>query len=251
MDVELMFPSIISFRTANLKKWTKLFTNLLALSLACSVLILTSVTCILLCIFFVLREHYFSYISLLHHHAHTISLLSLQLHYNTFLIKLASLQLHHLMFLIKFTSVTLLHYYYFPCTKLITSPNSITLYTLIIALHHSRILSISPVTIHLQILSDTHFSHSTLTFVSSFFKYFLTSVSNNIWDPSKLLLLCGDVETIPGLQPFDKNLVFCSICSSEINQGIEQNTAITCSDCNCNAQCQQLQNTDKTPFIDG
>ena len=251
MDLELMFPSIISLRTANLKKWTKLFTNLLALVLAYSILILTSVTYIPLCISFVLREHYFSYISVLHHHAHTISLTSLQLHHHTFLIKLTSLQLHHLTFLIKFTSITLLHHYYFPCTKLIISPNSITLYTLIIALYHSRILSISPMTIHLQIPSDANFSHSVLTFVSSFCKYFLTSVWNNIWDPSKLLLLCGDVETIPGLQPIDKSLVFCSICSSEINQGVEQDTAITCSDHNCNAQCQQLQKADKTPFIDG
>ena len=217
-----MFPSIISLRTANLKKWTKLFTNLLALVLAYSILILTSVTYIPLCISFVLREHYFSYISVLHHYAHTISLTSLQLHHHTFLIKLTSLQLHHLTFLIKFTSITLLHHYYFPCTKLIISPNSITLYTLIIALYHSRILSISPMTIHLQIPSDANFSHSVLTFVSSFCKYFLTSVWNNIWDPSKLLLLCGDVETIPGLQPIDKSLVFCSICSSEINRGLNK-----------------------------
>ena len=73
MDLRLMFPSIISLRTANLKKWTKLFTNLLALVLVYSVLIITSVTYISLCISFVLRENYFAYISLLHHHAHTIS----------------------------------------------------------------------------------------------------------------------------------------------------------------------------------
>ena len=212
-----MFPSIISLRTANLKKWTKLFTNLLALILAYSILILTSVTYIPLCISFVLREHYFSYISVLHHHAHTISLTSLQLHHHTFLIKLTSLQLHHLTFLIKFTSITLLHHNYFTSTKLITSPNLITLYTLIIALHHSRIPSISPVTIHLQVSSDTQLSHSTLTFVSSFCKYFLISVMNNIWDPSELLLLSGDVETNSGLQPIDKNPVFCSICSSKTN----------------------------------
>ena len=127
-----MFPSIISLRMANLKKWTKLFTNLLALVLVYSVLIITLVTYIPLCISFVLREHYFAYISLLHHHAHTISPTSPQLHHHTFLIKLKSIQLHHLTFLIKFKSITLLHHNYFTYTKLITSPNLITLYTLII-----------------------------------------------------------------------------------------------------------------------
>ena len=96
MNLELMFPSTISLRTTNLEKWTGLFTNLLALVLAYSVFIPVTVTYIPPRISFVLREHFFAYISLLHHCAHTISLTSLQLHYHTFLSKLASITSLHL-----------------------------------------------------------------------------------------------------------------------------------------------------------
>ena len=64
------------------------------------------------------------------------------------LIKLTSLQLHHHMSLIKLTSITSLHFNYSTCSKLITAPNSITFYPVIITLHHSRIPSPSLVTIH-------------------------------------------------------------------------------------------------------
>ena len=98
----------------------------------------------------------FSFISLLHHRAYIISLTSLQLHHHTLLIKL--------------TSITSLHLNHITYSKLITSANSITFYTIIITLHHSRIPLISTVTIHLQIPWGTQISHSALTFVSSFHK---------------------------------------------------------------------------------
>ena len=98
----------------------------------------------------------FSFISLLHHRAHIISLTSLQLHHHALLIKL--------------TWITSLHLNYITYSKLITSANSITFYTIIITLHHSRIPLISTVTIHLQIPWGTQISHSALTFVSSFHK---------------------------------------------------------------------------------
>ena len=98
----------------------------------------------------------FSFISLLHHPAHIISLTSLQLHHHTLLIKL--------------TWITSLHLNYIIYSKLITSANSVTFYTIIITLHHSRIPLISPVTIHLQIPCGTQISHSAPTFVSSFHK---------------------------------------------------------------------------------
>ena len=113
----------------NWEKLTKLFTNLLDSVLAYSVFIHPAVTYISLRISFVLREHYVSYISLLHHRAHIISLKSLQLHHHTFLIKL--------------TSITSLHLNYIICSKLITSPNSIILYTIIITLHHSHSITLS------------------------------------------------------------------------------------------------------------
>ena len=82
MDLDLMLPSIIFLRTVNWEKWTKLFTNLLALVLAYSLFLLTAVTYIPLHISFTLREHYFAYILLLHHRAHIISHTSLQLHHH-------------------------------------------------------------------------------------------------------------------------------------------------------------------------
>ena len=98
----------------------------------------------------------FSFLSLSYHRNHIISLTSLQLHHHTLLTKL--------------TSITSLHLNYITYSKLITSANSITFYTIIITLHHSRIPLISTVTIHLQIPWGTQISHSALTFVSSFHK---------------------------------------------------------------------------------
>ena len=85
-------------------------------------------------------------------------------------------------------------------------------------------------------------SHSAPTLVSFFHKFIPTSNSKNIWDTSKLLLLSGDVETNPGPHPIDTNRVLCIICPSKINRGIQQDTAPTCSDTNCNARCHQACN---------
>ena len=81
------------------------------------------------------------------------------------------------------------------------------------------------------------FHHS---IVSSFYKFIPTCISNNILDASKLLLLSGDVETNSGPRPINMNPVFCTICSSKINRGID--TRSTCSDTKCNARCHQACN---------
>ena len=235
MDLELMFPSIIFLRKANWEKWTKLFKNLLVFILVYSVFIRTVFTHIPIRISSILREHYFAYISLFHHHARSISLTLLQLHHYTSLMNLSSLQLHHHTSLIKPTSIKSLHLNYHTCSKLITSHNSIT----IMALHHSRIPSISLATIHLLIQSDFQLSYLTHTFASSFHKFVSTSISKNIWDTSKLLLLCGDVEANPGSRPIATNPVFRTICALKINRGIQQETAPTCSALKCNALYRQ------------
>ena len=164
MDLDLMFPSIVSLPTASWEKWMKLFTNLLALVLAYSVFILTADTHIPLRISFVLRERYFSYTSLLHHCAHFISL-----------------SFHHT-FLIKLTSVSSLHHNYITCSELITSAKSLTCCTIVIILHHFPIPSVYQVTIHIQIPSGTQISYSGSTFVSSFHKSIPIAISHNIWD---------------------------------------------------------------------
>ena len=174
-----MFRSIISLRTANQENWFNLFTNLLALVLPCLVFILTTVIYIPRSIYVGLREHNCAYISFLHHRAHTVSLKLIQLH-PMFLIKLTSLPLHHVISLSKLMSISSLHFNCLTCSKLVTSPNSITLYTVSITSNHSHILSISPVTINLQIPSGTQLSHSAPNFVSSFHKFVLISISNNI-----------------------------------------------------------------------
>ena len=97
-------------------------------------------------------------------------------------------------------------------------------------------------TIHFQASSDSQLSYPTPTFVSPFLISVVTTVSNNAWDPSKLLLLSGDVEINPGPRPVDPNPVFCTICSSKINRGIQHETAPTCSVTNCNARCHQACN---------
>ena len=183
MDLQLMFPSIISLCTVNQEKWTKLFKNLLALVLAYSVLIFTAITFIPLRIFSVLREYYFAYFLLLHHRACITSLTLLQSHHHKSLIKLTSLQLHHHTSLIKLMSITSLHFNYNTCSKL--------------TLHYSCIPPHSPDIIHLQIRSGFQLPHLSSTLVSLFHKFVSSSTSNNIWNTSKLLLLSGDVETNP------------------------------------------------------
>ena len=126
------------------------------------------------------------------------------------LIQLTLLQLHHHTSLIKLTSITLLYFNYSTCSKLITSPNSVTV---IITLRHSCIPSCSLVTIHFQISSGFQFSYPKPTFVSPFHISVPTTVSNNAWDTSKSLLLSRDIEFNPGPPPIDPNPVFCTICS--------------------------------------
>ena len=145
------------------------------------------------------------------------------------------------MSLSKLMSISSLHFIDLTCSKLITSPNSITLYTISITSNHSRIPSISPATINLQIPSGIQLSHSAPNFVSSFHKFVLISISNNIWDPLKLLLLSCDDQTNLGLQPTDENIVFWSICSPKINRGIQQDMVLTCSNSNCNRLSSILQ----------
>ena len=207
-----MFSSIISLRTANWEKQLRLLKNLLVLVIAYLVFIVISVIYIFLQYFV---PHSFRIIPLatlqLHQHMLLIKLTSLKLHHHMSLIKLRLLQLHHHTSLIKLMSITSLYFNYSTCSKLITSPNSVTV---LITLHHSHILSSSQVTIHSQIPSGSQLSYPPPTFVSPFHISILTTVSNNPWDSSRLLLLTSDVEINPGPRP---NPVFCTICSSEIN----------------------------------
>ena len=240
MDLELMFPSIISLRTANWEKRMKLLKNLLVLVIAYLVFIVISVIYIFLQYFV---PHSFRIIPLaslqLNNHMSLIKLTSLQLNHHMSLIKLTLLQLHHHTSLIKLTSISSLYFTYSTCSKLITSPNPVTV---IITLSHSRIPSSSLVTIHFQISSGFQLSYPTPTFVSPFHISVPTTVSNNAWDPSKVLLLFGDVESNPGPRPIDPNPVFCTICSSKINRGIQQETAPTFLVTDCNARCHQACN---------
>ena len=59
------------------------------------------------------------------------------------------------------------------------------------------------------------------------------------WDSSNILLLLGDVESNPGQCQPDKNSMYCIICSAKIKQGIEQETAPSCTATNCKSQSYQ------------
>ena len=133
-----------------------------------------------------------------------------------------SLQLHHHRYIIKLTSITSFHFNYIICFNLITSSSSITSYTFILSHYDSRIPSISSVTIYVRISTGTQFPHSAPTFLLPFHIFVPFSISNDIWDTSKLLLLSSNVETNLGVRPIDENLFFCSIWSSNINQGINK-----------------------------
>ena len=134
MDLELVFSSIISLRTANWEKRMKLLKNLLVLVIAYLIFIAIAVIYIFL-------QYFVSHSFLI------IPLVTLQLHHHMSLIKLTSLKYHHTS-LIKLTSITSLYFNYSTYSKLITSPNSDTV---LITLRHSRIPSSSLVTIHFQI----------------------------------------------------------------------------------------------------
>ena len=151
-----------------------------------------------------------------------------RLRHHSCLIKLTLLQLQHHTSLIKLANISSLHHNYNTCS--------------ILKLHYSNITSHYSVFIHLQIPSDIQLSHLPSIFVSLTQRCAPYSISNYIWNTSKLLLLSGDVKINPGLQPIDQNPVFCIICSNKINQGAQQNMAPTCSDEKCNAQCHQACN---------
>ena len=151
-----------------------------------------------------------------------------RLRHHSCLIKLTLLQLQHHTSLIKLANISSLHHNYNTCS--------------ILKLHYSNITSHYSVFIHLQIPSDIQLSHLPSIFVSLTQRCAPYSISNYIWNTSKLLLLSGDGKINPGLQPIDQNPVFCIICSNKINQGAQQNMAPTCSDEKCNAQCHQACN---------
>ena len=206
MDLELMFSTIISLRTANWEKQMKLFMDLLVLVIVYLVFIVIIVIYIFLqySLHISLLPHSARIIPLttlqLHHHASLIKLTSLKLHHHMSLIKLRLLQLHHHTSLIKLTSITSLYFNYSTCCKLSTSLNSITAR---ITLRHSRIPSSSLVTIHFPIQSGFQLSYPTRTFVSQFHLFVLTAVSNNTWDlrnyhfsPATLKLIQGHDQLI-------------------------------------------------------
>ena len=104
MDLELMFSSIISLRTANWENRMKLFKDLLVLVMAYLFFIAITVICIFL--------QYFVHISLLPHSARIIPLTTLRLYHHMPLIKLILLQLHHHTSFIKLTSIISLYFNY-------------------------------------------------------------------------------------------------------------------------------------------
>ena len=104
----------------------------------------------------------------------------LQLHHCTSLIKLA----YYTCLLIKLRNIISLHYDYFMCS--------------ILTLLYSNIISHYPVSIHLQIPSDIQLLHLPSIFISLAQRCASYSISNYIWNTSKLLLLSDDVEINPG-----------------------------------------------------
>ena len=165
----------------------------------------------------------------LRHHSCLIKLTLLQLHHHTFLIKLTNTTaLYNIPYtcpLIKVTNITSLHHNFH--TRSISS------------LHYSNIRSHCSGSIHLQTPSDIHSLHLSSIFISLTQRCASYSISNYIWDTSKLLLLSGDVEINLGPRPIDQNPVFCTIYSRKINRGPQQDIAPTCSNENCSVRCYQ------------
>ena len=182
MDLELIFSSIIFLRTANWEKWTKFFKILLALVLAYQAFILIANS-------FTFLPHsewnIFTFLPLKNSSFFREHFFRFQLRHHNCLIKPTSLQLHHRTSLMKLTSIASLHHNYNTCSKL--------------TLHHSTLPSHSPVFIHLQIRSGFQLPHLSPVFVSAVYKYVPSSMSNYIWNTSKLLFLSDDVETNSGL----------------------------------------------------
>ena len=93
---------------------------------------------------------------------------------------------------------------------------------------------------HLRIRLGFQLPHLSPAFVSPVHKYAPSSISNYIWNTSKLLFISGHVGTNPEPKRIDQDPIFCSLCSNRINCGVQQDTTPTCSDKNCNAQCHQI-----------
>ena len=251
LDLDFMFSSIISLRTASWNKWTKLFTDLLALSIDSTyswalviwfggfiywiyllALVSAYTVSILIAISFRFshssERNTFAFLSLYISHALMEKIFRFPLRHHSCLIKLTLLQLHHRTSLIILPYITSLHHNYYTCS--------------ILTLHYSNIISHYSVSIHLQIPSDIQLLHLPSIFISLTQRCASYSIFNYIWNTSKLLLLSGDVEINPGPRPIDQKPVFCTICSKKINRGPQQDMAPTCSDKNCNARCHQACN---------
>ena len=93
---------------------------------------------------------------------------------------------------------------------------------------------------HLRIRLGFQLPHLSPAFVSPVHKYAPSSISNYIWNTSKLLFISGHVGTNPEPKRIDQDPIFCSLCSNRINCGAQQDTTPTCSDKNCNARCHQI-----------
>ena len=61
-------------------------------------------------------------------------------------------------------------------------------------------------------------------------------------DSSNILLLPGDVESNPGPRNPNEYPIYCIICSVKIKRGIQQETAPSCTETNCQLQCHQACN---------
>ena len=126
------------------------------------------------------RVYYFASISLLHP-----LLVLLNLHHHSYIITYTLLNLHQLHHYNLITLQALISYYTIQFNYILYF-NFITT-----SLWHSINLSM---TIHLRISTVVQFSHLVPTFLSPFHKYVPISISNDIWDTSKLLLLSGLIQ---------------------------------------------------------
>ena len=295
LDLELMFTSIISLRTANWNKWTKLFTDLLALSIGSTyslalfirfggfthwiyllALFIGFIYLLALLIRFggfiylpdlwalvsaytvfiliansvsfshISERNTFTFLSIYISHVLMEKIFRFPLRHHSGLIKLTLLQLHHHTLLIKLTNTTSLRHipYTYPLIKLTntTSLHHNCSRCSISTLHYCNIISNGSGSTHLLIPSDIQPLHLPFIFISFAKRFASYSISNYIWNASKLLLLSGDVEINPGPRPIDQNPVFCTICSKKINRGLQQDMAPTCSNGNCSTCCHQACN---------
>ena len=185
LDLELMFSSVIPLRTTNWNKWTKLFTDLLALFIHwfylfdLVALFNGFIYWPFLFIAFIYSIWWIYLLDLsigfsfsvynIHSHSNFSQIfsqlrrehlyISLTIHVSRahvknlpLSIKLILLQLHHHTSLIKLTNITSLHHNYNKCS--------------ILTLNYSNIVSHYSVSIHLQFPSDTQLLHLPSIFIS-------------------------------------------------------------------------------------